>query len=155
MILIPGWAKGIYKCSASIQSYLRLYAVTWERNPNPAVLNPTVPEGLLPDTYIWPEPKPAKSMTPATKAIQAPSRAPAAPAAGEIPLAGKPTKRCCLDTPAKSDRKGKGKDTEVQEALDEEMQDLNEAFAYDWFGDSCHVCHHYLNSHHWKPFLKI
>ena len=154
-ILVPGWAKGIYKCSSSVQSYLRSYAVTWEQNPKPAVLNPTVPEGVPPDTYIWPEFQPAKSTTPAMKAIQAPNRAPVPPAAGETPLAGKPTKRRRLDIPAKSDSKGEGVDTEMQEAPDVEMQDLNEAFAYDWFGDSCHGCHHYLDSHHWKSFLEI
>jgi hypothetical protein len=148
-VLVPGWAK-YFKCSPSVEAHLHSYALAWEQNPTPSVRDPTVPEGVPTDMYIWPESRPAKSKTPAKTAGQTPKptkRSPVSSGTGEIQPADDSVKRRRLDVGAESDGKGKGADTE--------MQDVIEAFAYDWFDDSGLGCHHYLDSRHWKSFLEI
>jgi hypothetical protein len=120
--------------------------VSWEWNPTPAVLDPTVPEELLCDVYIWPEPQPASSKTQVKEVVPTPNCSPISPATGEILPADEPVKQCRLDILAESNNQ--------EESVDMEMKEIVEAFAYDWFDDSCPDCHHYLDSSHWNVFFE-
>jgi hypothetical protein len=146
VILTHNWSKRLFGCSKSLQAKFHLYAVSWERNPTPAVLDPTVPEELPRDAYIWPEPRPASSKTQVKEVIPTPNRSPVSPATGEILPADKPIKQHHLDILAKSNNQ--------EESVDMEMKEIVEAFAYDWFDDGCPNCHHYLDSSHWNAFFE-
>jgi hypothetical protein len=150
VVLLPNWRGKLFVCSKETESHIFSYASVWERNPKPKVLKPTVPEGLPLTTYIWPESLPTSSTSsPADNVRQAHNLVvPAVPsAAGEHTPTGRPDKRRRVELPANPDSKGKGVDRD-------EMQGLIESFAYDWFGDSGHGCHHYLDSQHWRTFLE-
>jgi hypothetical protein len=146
VILTCNWSKGLFKCSKSVQTKFHSYTLGWEWNPTPAVLDPTVPEELLCDAYIWPEPWPASSKTQVKEVVPAPNHSPISPMTGKILPADKPVKWCHLDILAESNNQG--------ESVDTEMKEVVEAFAYDWFSDSCPGCHHYHDSSHWSAFFE-